>query len=352
MKFIHISDVHMGMKPDLSKHWSSERARAIRETFRNLIDEVYTRQVDFLFISGDLFHHQPTEEDLIELSTSLSKIPTTQVIIISGRQDAIRESSALHSFQWPEHVHYILSSELQSSLFADFNLEVWTQSINATNSTLTELSLERSNCSRILLLYHDAAPDTLNIDCYFKAKFSYLALGGQHKKLISSTNNWGYPGTLEPLEKKENGKHGFIYGELNTTTGEITTLDFVPISKSEYISLNIQVTSKTTNEELCSKITEVVKTRGSHHIYSFHIRGNKNPMYQFDLMKLQSHLRILECFDEAEPEYDFVQLYTDHSDDMIGFYIRQLQKEDMTYIEKKALYYGINALLKTERGER
>ena len=32
---------------------------------------------------------------------------------------------------------------------------------------------------------------------------------------------------------------------------------------------------------------------------------------------------------------------------MIGFYIQALQKENASPIEKKALYYGINALLHT-----
>ena len=32
---------------------------------------------------------------------------------------------------------------------------------------------------------------------------------------------------------------------------------------------------------------------------------------------------------------------------MIGFYIQAFQKEDPSPIEKKALYYGIDALLRT-----
>ena len=32
---------------------------------------------------------------------------------------------------------------------------------------------------------------------------------------------------------------------------------------------------------------------------------------------------------------------------MIGLYIQALQKDDMSAVEKKALYYGVNALLHT-----
>ena len=43
----------------------------------------------------------------------------------------------------------------------------------------------------------------------------------------------------------------------------------------------------------------------------------------------------------------FSALFAEHSSDMIGFYIQALQKEDMSPVEKKALYYGVNALLHT-----
>ena len=33
MKFIHIADVHLGMKPDISYRWSSARASELYETF-------------------------------------------------------------------------------------------------------------------------------------------------------------------------------------------------------------------------------------------------------------------------------------------------------------------------------
>ncbi len=33
---------------------------------------------------------------------------------------------------------------------------------------------------------------------------------------------------------------------------------------------------------------------------------------------------------------------------MIGFYIQALMKDDMSPVEKKALYYGIHALLMTK----
>ena len=73
----------------------------------------------------------------------------------------------------------------------------------------------------------------------------------------------------------------------------------------------------------------------------------RDPDVEFDLESLQSRYRISEVTDESEPQYDFSALFAQHPGDMIGFYIRALQKDDMSEVEKKALYYGIHALLQT-----
>lgn len=67
----------------------------------------------------------------------------------------------------------------------------------------------------------------------------------------------------------------------------------------------------------------------------------------WDLSSLEAQFRIAEIIDDTEPDYDFSALFAEHSSDMIGFFIQALQKEDMSPVEKKALYYGVNALLHT-----
>ena len=37
MKFIHTGDIHWGMTPDADKPWGSERAQAIKDTFKKII---------------------------------------------------------------------------------------------------------------------------------------------------------------------------------------------------------------------------------------------------------------------------------------------------------------------------
>ena len=59
MKFIHVSDVHLGIKPDVGKPWSEKRAQDIWDSFAEVIDAAVELKPDFLLISGDLFHAQP-----------------------------------------------------------------------------------------------------------------------------------------------------------------------------------------------------------------------------------------------------------------------------------------------------
>ena len=42
MRFIHTGDIHWGMIPDADKPWGKERAQAIKDTFRSIVD--YARE--------------------------------------------------------------------------------------------------------------------------------------------------------------------------------------------------------------------------------------------------------------------------------------------------------------------
>ena len=100
MKFIHTGDIHWGMCPDADKPWGRERAQAIKDTFRLIVDKAREMEADCLFISGDLFHRQPLVRDLKEVNYLFSTIPSVRVVIIAGNHDRIRANSALLSFTW------------------------------------------------------------------------------------------------------------------------------------------------------------------------------------------------------------------------------------------------------------
>ena len=107
------------------------------------------------------------------------------------------------------------------------------------------------------------------------------------------------------------------------------------MAKLQYIPLMVNVTPNTTNTELFLRMSQEIEKRGSENIFRFRLKGMRDPDISFDLESLMMRYRIADILDESEPQYDFSALFEEHSSDMIGFYIRALQKPDMSPVEKK-----------------
>ncbi|MGL5434939.1 MAG: metallophosphoesterase family protein [Lachnospiraceae bacterium] len=352
MKFIHIADVHWGMNPDNDKPWSRERAQAIKDTLGEVIRQAKIRDVDLLLVAGDLFHRQPLLRDLKEVNYLFSTIPGVKVVIVAGNHDRIRSSSALFSFTWSSNVTWLMEEDFSSVVFEDLNTEITGFSYHTTEITEARLyDFYAPATPRIhILLVHggDTAHLPLDKKQLSDNGFTYNALGHIHKAELSDNRCWAYPGSPEPLDKTETGLHGMVVGEISPTSHQVTALEFIPLAQIQYIPLAVNVTPATTNGELTDRINQEIQKRGGENIFRFRIRGMRDPDITFDLKLLESRLRIAEIIDESEPQYDFSQLFADHPSDMIGFYIRELQKDVMSPVEKKALFYGIDALLRTQ----
>ena len=85
MKFIHVSDVHLGIKPDEGKPWSEKRAQDIWDSFAEVIGAAVELKPDFLLISGDLFHAQPLKKELRQ-----PQLPPYPLTKISRRSQAMQ----------------------------------------------------------------------------------------------------------------------------------------------------------------------------------------------------------------------------------------------------------------------
>lgn len=352
MRFIHTGDIHWGMSPDSDKPWSKERTQAIKESFEEIISLAKKRDVDFLFIAGDLFHRQPLSRDLKEINYLFSTIPSVNIVIIAGNHDRIHPNSALMSFTWSENVTYLMGEEIQQVVFEEFNTEVYGFSYHSTE--IAEPKIDHTGItksSRIqILLAHGGDASHMPIDKALLAEspFTYVALGHIHKPQILLERKAAYCGSPEPLDKTESGPHGIIVGEIDPLSRQVAGLEFVPICQAQYVSLAVNVTPKTTNTELASMISQAISKRGVKNIYRFIIRGMRDPDIEFDLDVLESRFRIAEITDLSEPQYDFARLFREHPSDMVGFFIQEFHREEMSPVEKKALYYGINALLQTQ----
>ena len=106
IRFIHLSDVHLGAVPDRGCPWSHEREEEIWETFRRVIVGIRKNPVDLLFIAGDLFHRQPLLRELREVDDLFASIPDTRVFLMAGDHDYIKEDSFYRNFVWSRNVTF------------------------------------------------------------------------------------------------------------------------------------------------------------------------------------------------------------------------------------------------------
>ncbi len=352
MKFIHTADIHWGMVPDSDRPWGKKREQAIRLTLQTIVEEARENHVDLLLISGDLFHRQPLARDLKEVNYLFATIPGTRVVIIAGNHDRVRRSSALLSFKWSPNVTYFMDEDLSSVYFEDLNTEVFGFSYHnpeILEDRTAQFTIPNTHRNKILMIHGgDAKHLPFDKNAVAAMPFSYIALGHIHKPAVLIENKMAYPGSPEPLDLTETGAHGFFMGELDEISGRVTSLEFRPISQAQYIPLVVSVTPATTNLELSQLIADEIRKRGAGNIYRFRIKGMRDPDIEFDLDFLAGQWNIVEILDESEPQYDYHALFAEHPSDMIGFYIRALHKEDMSPVEKKALHYGIHALLMTK----
>ena len=122
MRFIHIADVHLGAVPDKDKSWSKERADEIESTFDRLLAVAEERKVDLLLIAGDLFHAQPSLQDLKSLDYKLSKLTNTRTIMIAGNHDYISKGSPAESYEFTSNTVLMPADTFSNAYLDDINV--------------------------------------------------------------------------------------------------------------------------------------------------------------------------------------------------------------------------------------
>lgn len=102
--FIHISDVLLGALPDRECVWSGERKNEIYMTFEAVVARAGELDVDFLLVAGNLFDHQPSEEELAWLDEMFGSLKHTVVIYAAGFQDNLGSDAPLLDYGFRSRV--------------------------------------------------------------------------------------------------------------------------------------------------------------------------------------------------------------------------------------------------------
>lgn len=350
MRFIHIADVHLGVTPDAGRPWSEKRAKDIWNSFGEVIERAKELQPDFLFIAGDLFHAQPLKKDLSEVNALFSQISQTKVILMAGNHDYLRQKSYYLSYQWAENVHFFRREEADCMDFPEKNVAVYGLSYwhRAIGETLYDRMMP-INPKRInILLAHggDAGHIPFSPEKILRNGFDYVAAGHIHKGGQLILGRAVMAGSLEPTDCNDVGPHGYWVGEIEK--GGAAKLQFFPIKKCEYCHETYMVTRETTSWMVRKWAEELLSERPAYQYFRLTLEGYKNPENSFDCGELLELERVVDVTERLRTAYDYDRLAEDYQGSLLERYIRHMQAGTQDIVRKKALEYGVGALLDEE----
>lgn len=246
MKFAHIADVHLGTRRETPY---------LYDGFFNFIDYMELHPVDMIFITGDLFDHVPTKEDIVFVDTQLARLTKTDILYVTGECDYLGKDSILWNYEFVSRM-YLLNCEeihnhvpegeraernsyaegiLDSLHFAKYNVDVYGicqysaqnerndfDSVYARNLRAVNIFLGHGGSARVC---------PFDVEDFGGKNFGYIGLGHKHQYLAFEKQHVYYPGSLEPINEDETGEHGFIYGYIDK---QLTSVKFVPIAMRRF----------------------------------------------------------------------------------------------------------------------
>lgn len=346
MKFIHIADVHLGVQPDAEKSWSKKRARDIWNSLEQVIAVAEREKPDFLFVTGDLFHRQPLKKEVQEVNALFKRIPHTKVLLLAGNHDYLRQKSYYLTYTWAENIYIFKREELDFFDFPEENVTVyglsyWHREIrDRLYDSTAPADTKRIN----VLLAHGGDESHIPFSAreILKNGFDYLAAGHIHRGGWLAEGRAVMAGSLEPTDCNDLGPHGYWMG---TVTKRDADIHFFPIRNCEYCHETYVVQRETTEGEIRNWAKRLIEERPDYQYFRLFLEGRKDPEISYNLEALEEMERIVDVTAHLRPDYDYEKLLEERPDSLLGAYIRRMQQKEAEVVTKKALEYGVNALL-------
>jgi DNA repair exonuclease SbcCD nuclease subunit len=357
MKFVHIADMHFDSPfVNLSDKNILGDLRRLeqRKVFKEIIEYIKQNNIEYLFISGDLYEHKYVKLSTIEYINNLFKeIPNTKIFISPGNHDPYIKNSYYNKFNWNKNVK-IFNSKIEK--IEDKDVNIYGYGFNdfyCTDCGIENLELDELNKINILVIHgtldgaslEEKQYNSMSKKLIQEKQFDYVALGHIHKQDYSM-QNIVYPGSTVSLGFDELGKHGMIVGEIQK---EKIELEFIPLDKEEFKEIKIDITNMISKEELIEKINEI-EIKNNEYIKIILIGSRKFEINKYDLLKYIANERILKLKDNTKIAYDLEKMSNENT--LKGLFIKEMKErlnqsdinEEEKEIIEKSIEIGLEAL--------
>lgn len=352
VKVLQLGDVHFDTPfKGLGTEVSSIRKEDIRETFKKAILKGKEENVDFILITGDLFDsNRVSKETLSYITNVLNSISPIKVFISPGNHDPYNDESFYKLMEWPDNV-YIFKSKREAIEVPNKNVVIHGAAFDGEHineSMLQNLKGEEGKINIAVIhgdvisggesLYNPITEEEIK-----ESSMNYIAIGHKHKYsglLKRGATYYSYSGALEGRSFNETGEKGALLLEIDEDS---VKEEFLSLSKRKHIDIEIDVTGKSTNEEICKEIctsigennTDMIRVSLTGEIEDIVVRENVIKE------KLKDKFFYIEINDNTKEKIDYESIKREKS--LRGIFISEMLKCDEEE-SKEALKLGLMAL--------
>ena len=284
VNFVHCADLHLGCQ----QFNELERWQDFGDTFAEIVEYAIREKVDYVLISGDLFHHRsisaPTLGQAIKLLERL-KLSGIAVIAIEGNHDKafyLERDSWMHFLNQQGYIK-LLKPEVSDSVLTITPydgqkgcllckeglriiglgyLGVTTQArldeISSQIDTVEDFTVVMLHAAVDRLLGQDMAGVKLATFEGFKDKVDYFALGHIHSRyeLGDMLYNPGAPECVHIDEEKEGKEKGFYH---ITFEGRDKEVKFISSSRRAVRKLAVDITGAEDLPQVSQKVQKIIE---------------------------------------------------------------------------------------------
>lgn len=380
MKFVHVSDIHLGKKLKTIK---GDLELDFYSPLKQIKEVIYEVRPNFVFICGDVFHYKNHSADVEEIFIEfLIKIYdyVDFIFIISGNHDNEKrlynfslfnkflskgqkifiytgvdlmndiKDEKLRPFSFGEvDIVFLPFLEYKLALNAFYNLDIPKEfAYSFVYSSIMRDFLQKSRGKFKFLLGHmyvensvlgnTEARNYINDSYYVRLgdideSFVYVALGHVHKFQKIGARNIYYSGSIIPLDFGENFDHGIIVGQV---VNNFPKIEFIKLNYKEFITIR---ESKNIFDEIERNKDKFIKV-----IYSSLDYEILEKIAKFDnVIKLQKEIieekkNLEKSTDELIDPFDVVKMYQKYYEiekkqdiiEEVVKYLTRIQTETLT----------------------
>jgi len=345
MKFVHIADVHLDTPFKTISDRADigiERRLEQREALKKVINYIKENNIEYLFISGDLYDQEYIRESSISFLNDLFKqIPNTNIYIAPGNHDPYLKNSFYETYAWADNVK-IFTNVVEKVENDDANIYGYGfNSFEMDNNELKDINIDDTNKINILITHgdlNDSKYNPIKLNDLKQKNFDYVALGHIHKR--DDKTNIVYPGSLISLGFDELGEHGMIVGEIENKE---LNKKFIKIDEREFVEYELDVSNILSEEELIEKINNI---KEENKLFKIILVGYRNFPININIKLINKNIIKIKNNTKLKVEYK------ENNSTLKGLFIKKLNERKNNNIIDEKTYEEILEIAEQALGKK